>query len=86
MTVVTTVCFVVLAAAATVYIARIVRPGSLADRLVALDSLLIAVVAGIAVLTARTGSGVFVTALVVTSLIAFVATVSVARFIEQRGA
>lgn len=86
MTVVTTVCLALLAVSGALYLVRALRPGSLADRIVAVDSLLLTVVAGIAVLTARTDRDDFVTVLVVASLIAFVGTVAVARFIERRGA
>lgn len=86
MTAVTTVCLALLTVSGALYLVRALRPGSLADRIVAVDSLLLTVVSGIAVLTARTGRGEFVTVLVVASLIAFVGTVAVARFIERRGA
>lgn len=66
--------------------ARLVRPGSLADRIVALDALLIVVVTGIAVQAARTGDGTYLDVLVVAALLGFLGTVTVARFIERRGA
>lgn len=86
MEVVTSVCLGGLLVAATLCLVRLVRPGSLADRIVALDSLLVVVVSGIAVLAARTGSGAFIDVLVVTSLLGFVGTVTVARYMERRGA
>ena len=75
-----------LSVAAVLCLARILRPGSLADRVVALDTLLVVSVSGIAVQSLRTGSGAFLDLLVVTVLIAFTGTVTVARFIERRGA
>lgn len=86
MDVVTTACLAGLAVAAALCVARLVRRGSLADRIVALDTLLVVVVAGIAVNAARTRAGTFLDVLVVAALLGFVATVTVARFIERRGA
>jgi multicomponent Na+:H+ antiporter subunit F len=83
---VTTLCFAVLAAAALLCVLRLVRGSSLADRVIALDSLLIVIVSGVAVQAARTRTGTFLDLLVVAALIAFIGTVTVARFIERRGA
>lgn len=84
MTVVTTVAFTVLALAGALTVARLLRAGSLPDRVVALDLLLVLVVSGIAVDTVRTGRGVYLDALVVTALLGFVGTVMVARYLERR--
>jgi len=86
MEVVTSVCFGGLLVAAVLCVVRLVRSGSLADRIVALDSLLVVTVTGIAVLAARTGTGAFLDVLVVTSLLGFLGTVTVARYLERRGA
>jgi multicomponent Na+:H+ antiporter subunit F len=86
MTASTTVAFVLLGVAAVLCLARLARPGSLADRIVALDSLLVVVVSGIAVQAARTRDGTYLDVLVVAALLGFVGTVTVARFIERRGA
>jgi multicomponent Na+:H+ antiporter subunit F len=64
----------------------LVRRRSLADRIVALDLLLVTIVSGIAVGSVRTGEGTYLDVLVVASLLGFVGTVTVARFIERRGA
>jgi multisubunit Na+/H+ antiporter MnhF subunit len=85
MTGVAYVAFALLALAAALSVVRLVRPGSLADRMIALDTLLIAVVNGIAVLAAWTGSGVFLDVLVVVGLLGFAGTAIVARYIERRG-
>lgn len=53
------------------------------DRIVALDTLLLVAVAGVAVSIASTGDTRFEGILVVVSLLAFVSTVTVARFIER---
>ena len=87
MNTVTSVCFGILAGSAILCVARIVRPGSsLADRIVALDSLLVVFVGALAVLTARTAVDSFVDVLVVAALLGFLGTVTVARYIERRGA
>jgi multicomponent Na+:H+ antiporter subunit F len=83
---VVTVCLGVLAVAAILALLRAVRPGvSLADRVVALDVFLTIIVTGIAVAAIRAGSALFLDVLVVVSLLGFVATITVARFIERRG-
>ena len=86
MMVVTTVSLGILTLAAMLALTRLVRKGiSLADRMVALDLLLLIIVMGIAVGAIRSRTEVFVDVLVVVSLLAFVGTVTVARFIERRG-
>jgi multicomponent Na+:H+ antiporter subunit F len=62
------------------------RRGSIADRIVALDSLLVVTVSAIAVQFADTGDGSFLDVLVVAALLGFTGTITVARFIERRGA
>lgn len=65
-------------------VARLLRPGSLANRVVALDTLLIAIVHGIAIHAVARRSAANFDLMVVTALLAFVGTVAVARFIEHR--
>jgi multicomponent Na+:H+ antiporter subunit F len=79
-------CIAALAVGGLLCLVRVVRGASLADRIIALDSLLITIVIGVAVNAARTGQGTFLDVLLVASLIAFIGTVTVARFIERRGA
>jgi multicomponent Na+:H+ antiporter subunit F len=86
MTAVFTLCFTLLGIAALLCLVRVLRGSSLADRVIALDSLLIVIVSGIAVHAASTGRGTYLDALVVTALIAFIGTITVAQFIERRGA
>jgi multicomponent Na+:H+ antiporter subunit F len=83
---VTTICFAGLALAGALCMVRLIRGSSLADRIVALDSMLIVIVGGVAVEAARSGRGTYLGLLIVAGLIAFVGTVTVARFIERRGA
>jgi multicomponent Na+:H+ antiporter subunit F len=86
MTLVVTVCLGMLAVAAILTLLRAVRRGvSLADRVVALDVFLTIIVTGIAAAAIRSDSALFLDVVVVVSLLGFVATVTVARFIERRG-
>lgn len=62
---------------------RLLRGPSASDRIVALDTVLLVVVGGVAVQVARTGERAFVGVLVVVSLLAFIGTTSVARFLER---
>ena len=86
MTVVFTVCFVGLAAAALLVLVRLLLGPSVPDRIVSLDTLLQVVVAGVAIAAASTRTGDFLAVLVAVSLLGFLGTVIVARFVERRGA
>ncbi len=61
------------------------RGPSVPDRIVALDTLLQVVVAGIAVAAALTRDGSYLALLVAVSLLGFVGSITVARFVERRG-
>jgi multisubunit Na+/H+ antiporter MnhF subunit len=74
-----------LSVAALLFVARLVRGPSLPDRVIALDGLLTVVVGGIIVSAARSRSGIALDTVLVVSLVAFVGTGVVARFIERRG-
>lgn len=78
-------CLVGLVVAALMCLVRLVRGPSVPDRIVALDALLLIVVGGIAVGAAATGDGDYLAVLVAVSLLGFVGTVTVARFVERRG-
>lgn len=82
----TSVVLGILAGAAGLCVLRLARGSSLPDRIVALDTLLVVIVCGLAVHAVRTGSGEFLDVLVVASLLGFTGTALVARFIERRGA
>jgi multicomponent Na+:H+ antiporter subunit F len=86
MTVLTAVVFTMLALAGGLCLVRLLRGASLSDRIVALDTLLVVIVSGIAVQAARTGSGIYLDVMVVAALLGFTGTALVARFIERRGA
>ena len=70
--------------AAAMILARLLLGPTASDRIVALDTLLLVVVAAVAVQVAWLGNPRFSGVLIVVSLLAFVGTVTVARFIERR--
>jgi multisubunit Na+/H+ antiporter MnhF subunit len=76
---------VMLAVAGACFVARLVMGPTLADRVVALDGLVITLISAIALDAALTGSPLFVDAVVVIALVGFVGTAAAARFIEERG-
>jgi multicomponent Na+:H+ antiporter subunit F len=76
---------VMLALAGACFVARLVMGPTLADRVVALDGLVITLISAIALDAALTGSPLFVDAVVVIALVGFVGTAAAARFIEERG-
>ena len=86
MTTVTTFAFAGLILSAALGLLRLVRGSSVADRIVALDLLLVITVSGIAVTAIATDSGVFLDVLVVAALLGFIGTVTVAHYMERRGA
>lgn len=68
----TSVALLLLLLAGALCVARVLRPGSLADRIVGVDTLLVVVVCGLAVHAAATRDGTYLNILVVASLLAFV--------------
>lgn len=86
LTTVTTVALGALFVAAALCLARLIRGSSVADRIVALDALLLISVSAIAVLAVRHSTALYLPALVVVALVSFVGTITVARYIEERGA
>ena len=82
---VTSIVLGMLAIAAVLCIVRLVRGASLPDRIVALDTLLVVIVLGLAVMAARTGEDTYLDAMVVAALLGFTGTSLVAQFIERRG-
>lgn len=86
MTVVITICQIVVAVAALLCVLRIVLGPSLADRALALDTLLMAIVVEVALAAIRSDDGRNLDLLLVVALVAFIGTTSIGRFIERRGA
>ncbi len=70
---------------AALCLGRVVRPGALADRVIALDLLLLVVVQGVAIHTFWSGGGTYLDVMVIIALVAFVGTMTMARYIEGRG-
>ncbi len=73
---------VILLVAAALSVFRMVKGPSVADRMVALDTLLFIGVGGLGLYVVETGDTTYVAVLVVAVLTAFVSTVIVARYIE----
>jgi multicomponent Na+:H+ antiporter subunit F len=84
MIVVTNIAFALFGLAAVMAMVRLVRGPSLADRIVALDTLLFVGAAALGTYIVRTGETAFVPVIVVVALVAFVGTLVVARAIEQQ--
>ncbi len=82
MIVATTIAAVLLVVAAAMSVVRIIIGPSVADRMVALDTLLFVGVGGLGVYAVRTGDTTYVPVVVVAVLVAFLGTVVVARYIE----
>ncbi len=86
MSVVFTVAQWIVAVAAVACVARVLMGPSLADRVIALDTLLICIAVEVALFAARSGDGRYLDLLLVVALVAFVGSVAVGRYIERRGA
>lgn len=84
MTLAITVATIFLVVAAAACVGRVLRPGSLADRIVALDTLLIIIVSAVVIHSGD--DGLFLDVAIVAALLGFVGSMTVARFIEKRGA
>jgi multicomponent Na+:H+ antiporter subunit F len=82
MTIATNIAVVLLLIGAVAALIRMVIGPSVADRMVALDTLLYIGVGALSVFIVRTGDITYVPVLVVAVLIAFLGTVVVARYIE----
>lgn len=79
------VSIVLLSVAAACFLFRVLRGPSIPDRVVALDGVLSVVVSGILVAAAQANSGITLVTVLVVSLVGFVGTVALGRFIERRG-
>ena len=71
--------------AAVLFTYRLLRGPSLADRVVALDGLVACGVATIVARFVQTGDGSFLSVPVVLTLVGFISTATVGRFIERQG-
>lgn len=79
------VAIVFLAVAAGCFLYRLLRGPSTPDRVVALDGVLSVVVSGIVVAVAKANSDIILVTVLVVSLVGFVGTVALGRFVERRG-
>ncbi|RJK96043.1 monovalent cation/H+ antiporter complex subunit F [Vallicoccus soli] len=79
-----TVALAGLALAGALVLARLLRGPTTSDRIVALDTLLLVLVGGVAVVVAQSAGPENAGILIVVSLLAFTGTVAVARFLERR--
>lgn len=80
-----TASFVMLLLAAVLFAFRTLAGPTLADRVVGLNGLVVVGMAAVAVQALDTGRGSFLPVLVVASLVGFVSTLVVARYIESLG-
>ena len=74
-----------LTVALAAFMFRVLRGPSIPDRVVALDGVLSVVVSGIIDAAARADSGITLSTVLVVSLVGFVGTVALGRFVERRG-
>lgn len=81
----TTAAFVVLVLAAACFVYRLIAGPSLADRVLALNGLVLTGMGAIATHAAHTGNGAFLPALVALALVGPIGSGMIARFIEGRG-
>jgi multicomponent Na+:H+ antiporter subunit F len=80
------VAVVMIGIAAVLVVWRVFRPGTtLANRAVAMDTLTALLICGLAVGIAADGDGLWLDVLLVLGLLGFLASVTVARYIERRG-
>lgn len=76
---------VLLALGGACFLARAIRGPSLADRVVAVDGLVVTIVAAIVLHSVRRDTDRFLDVALVVAFIGFVGTTAGARFIERRG-
>ncbi len=76
----------VLGAAFAAAVARAMRDGSLADKILGADTATTILATGVAAAVAVTGVPYYLDVIVIIAGLAFVGTLTVARFIEHRGA
>ena len=83
MTIVAYVSVGVLLAAAVLTLIRIVKPGKLEDRAVAIDALTSVIVCGVLVWAAQSELGDYLDIALVLAVVGFLSAVTIARFIER---
>jgi multisubunit Na+/H+ antiporter MnhF subunit len=78
------VTYVVLVAAVALFLVRLLRGPSLADRITGIDGMLVSGICLLIVRAMDTGQGAFLPTAVVLALVSFISTSIVARYIEGR--
>ena len=71
--------------AGILFVARLLRGPSLADRVISVDGFVSTIVIGVTIASARPGSGVIEATVLIVALGGFVGAAILARFIERRG-
>jgi len=79
------IAYLLLSIAAILFVVRLLLGPSVADRIIALDGLLVTILGGVLVNAAWVDSAVSIDTVLVVALLGFVATGVLARYIEQRG-
>ena len=80
-----TIALALTAIAAVLFVARMLRGPALADRVISVDGFVSTIVIGVTIASARPGSGVVESTVLIVALCGFVGTAILARFIERRG-
>lgn len=86
MIVATNIAFVLIGIGVAVTLWRLLTGPTVADRVVASDLFLTALVMAAGVVTVRSGEGAYLEVMLVVAVVGFLGTAMVARFIERRGA
>lgn len=80
----TAVTYALLLAAGACFAYRLVRGPTLADRVIGVNGLLVVGMSTIAVAAAASGNGAFIPVVIVLTLVGFVGTAIIARYVEGR--
>ena len=76
--------YAVLLVAGALFAVRALRGPTIVDRVIAIDGLLVVGMITIAAESARTDSGIYLPVLLILTLVGFISTAIVARYIESR--
>jgi multicomponent Na+:H+ antiporter subunit F len=81
-----TISLTLLALAGTLALAKVVRTGSLPDKVLGADNVNVVVIAAVAVGAGMTKDPTYLDVLVVVTMLGFIGNLTVARYVESRGA
>ena len=79
------IAFLLLVAAATMFMVRLFRGPDVVDRIIALDVILVSILGAVLIEESRTDSAFAIDTVLVVALLIFVCTGVLARYVEQRG-